>query len=83
MFKYGLNLKKIGKNLFAKCPFHNNSGTGTERTASFCIEEKKGFYHCFGCGASGKTWGLNDRLKELNIEKRKKLMSGEKPKWIG
>lgn len=82
MFKYGLNLKKKGKNFFAKCPFHRNSGSGTERTASFCIDEEKGFYHCFGCGASGKTWDLNTRLKEFNTEARKKLIMGEKPTWI-
>lgn len=29
------------------CPFH------TEKTPSFHVDEKKGHYHCFGCGAHG------------------------------
>lgn len=29
------------------CPFHK------ERTPSFYVIEQKGFWHCFGCGASG------------------------------
>lgn len=29
------------------CPFH------TEKTPSFHVDEKKGRYHCFGCGAHG------------------------------
>ncbi|HEV7251750.1 MAG TPA: DNA primase [Mesorhizobium sp.] len=32
---------------WACCPFHN------EKSPSFHCEDKKGRYHCFGCGASG------------------------------
>ncbi|QHQ33904.1 DNA primase [Algicella marina] len=32
---------------WAPCPFH------TEKTASFHVEDKKGFYYCFGCHAKG------------------------------
>ncbi len=42
-------LKKRGLNYLACCPFHN------EKTPSFNVIQKKQFYHCFGCGASGNA----------------------------
>lgn len=33
--------------LWAPCPFHH------EKTASFHVDDRKGFYHCFGCQESG------------------------------
>ncbi len=33
--------------LWAPCPFHE------ERTASFHVDDRKGFYYCFGCQAKG------------------------------
>ena len=38
---------KAGREFKACCPFHN------EKTPSFTINDDKGFYHCFGCGAHG------------------------------
>jgi hypothetical protein len=41
-----VELKKAGPHEWkGLCPFHN------ERTPSFTVNDKKGFYHCFGCGA--------------------------------
>ncbi|WP_052507867.1 DNA primase [Sphingomonas hengshuiensis] len=42
-----LKLTKAGREYRACCPFHN------EKTASFYVNDDKGFYHCFGCGAHG------------------------------
>ncbi|HVT62644.1 MAG TPA: DNA primase, partial [Legionellaceae bacterium] len=42
-------LKKRGQNHLACCPFHH------EKTPSFNVIQKKQFYHCFGCGASGNA----------------------------
>ena len=62
---------KAGREFKACCPFHN------EKTASFTINDEKGFYHCFGCGAHGDAirWmtdqrGLSfmDAVKELAAE---------------
>ena len=42
-----VKLQKRGREYTGLCPFHQ------EKTPSFTINESKGFYHCFGCGAHG------------------------------
>ncbi|MES2494216.1 MAG: DNA primase [Pseudomonadota bacterium] len=64
-------LTKAGHEFKACCPFHN------EKSPSFTVNDDKGFYHCFGCGAHGDAirWmtdqrGLSfmDAVKELAAE---------------
>lgn len=42
-----VKLTRKGREHLGLCPFHN------EKTPSFTVNEVKGFYHCFGCGAHG------------------------------
>jgi DNA primase len=42
-----VKITKAGREWKACCPFHK------EKTPSFTINDEKGFYHCFGCGAHG------------------------------
>ncbi|MEO7551763.1 MAG: DNA primase [Croceibacterium sp.] len=64
-------LQRAGREWKACCPFHN------EHTPSFTVNDEKGFYHCFGCGAHGDAirWmtdqrglAFMDAVKELAAE---------------
>ncbi len=44
-----IQLKKIGKNYRALCPFHS------EKTPSFYVSPEKGIYYCFGCKKGGNA----------------------------
>ncbi|MEO9469126.1 DNA primase [Parasphingorhabdus sp.] len=66
-----VKVQKAGREYKACCPFHN------EKTPSFTINDEKGFYHCFGCGAHGDAirWmtdqrglGFMDAVKDLAAE---------------
>ncbi|GIT72373.1 MAG: hypothetical protein Ct9H300mP28_21870 [Pseudomonadota bacterium] len=46
---YGIVLKKKGVNFKGLCPFHS------EKTPSFNVNSQRGFFHCFGCKASGDS----------------------------
>ena len=47
-----VTLKKSGASLKGLCPFHN------EKTPSFHVHPNRGFYHCFGCKASGDVFSF-------------------------
>ena len=57
----GLSLKRIGRHLYALCPFHN------EKTPSFTISPQFGLFHCFGCGVSGDVIGFVMRFDRLRF----------------
>lgn len=63
--------RRSGSEYAGLCPFHN------EKTPSFTVNDKKGFFHCFGCGEHGdaisfvtKTEGLGfpDAVEKLARE---------------
>lgn len=47
-----VKLKKHGYEYQGLCPFHS------EKTPSFTVNDRKGFFHCFGCGAHGDIVGF-------------------------
>lgn len=47
IIRESVRLHKKGRIHKALCPFHR------EKTPSFNVDDQKGFYHCFGCGAHG------------------------------
>lgn len=47
VIRQDVDLVQAGREWKACCPFHK------EKTPSFAVNDQKGFYHCFGCGAHG------------------------------
>ena len=73
-----VQLKKAGTSYKACCPFHN------ENTPSFNVNRQKGFYHCFGCGASGDAISFlreHDNLSFVEaVEELAKIAGVEVPR---
>lgn len=57
----GFELKRKGRVLVARCPFHE------EKTPSFTITPGKGLYHCFGCGAAGDVIGFLTKYERVSF----------------
>ncbi len=55
-----VTLKKSGRGLMGKCPFHGDS------TPSFSVSPELGVYHCFGCNASGDIVGFVRQMEHLD-----------------
>lgn len=55
-----VTLKKSGKDWKCCCPFHN------EKTPSFTVNQQKGTYRCYGCGAHGSA--INFLMQYKNLE---------------
>ena len=53
--------RKSGAEYAGLCPFHN------EKTPSFTVNDKKGFFHCFGCGAHGDAVGFVMKTEGLSF----------------
>ena len=56
---------------WAPCPFHQ------EKTASFHVDDRKGFYYCFGCHAKGDALGFVRETENLGFMEAVKLLAGE------
>lgn len=65
-----VKLKKVwGKPLFKGiCPFEENV-----RSETFMVDEKLGFYHCFGCGRGGDIQNFLLRLSKKPEHRRAQL----------
>src|SRR5271170_3844748 len=64
-------LKRHGREFQALCPFHN------EKTPSFTVNDEKGFYHCFGCGAHGDAIGFIMQFERLSYPETVETLARE------
>jgi len=66
-----VKLARRGHEYTGLCPFHN------EKTPSFTLNEDKGFYHCFGCGAHGDVIGFVMQTEGLSFPEAVERLAGE------
>ncbi|MBP9944818.1 MAG: toprim domain-containing protein [Vicinamibacteria bacterium] len=65
----GIELRKKGRVLVARCPFHE------EKTASFTVTPAKGLYHCFGCGARGDVFGFITKRDKVGFPRAMEILA--------
>ncbi|MDA0305463.1 MAG: DNA primase [Proteobacteria bacterium] len=66
-----VKLAKKGREHMGLCPFHK------EKTPSFTVNEEKGFYHCFGCGAHGSIFDFVMETDGLTFPEAVEKLAGE------
>lgn len=64
-----IKLEKSGKNLRARCPFHN------EKTPSFFVSPDRGTYYCFGCGVKGDIFTFVSEFEGLDFRGALKVLA--------
>lgn len=72
-----VQLKRHGREFSGCCPFHS------DKTPSFTVNDDKGFYHCFGCGAHGDLFDWMRETEGLGIrEAAEKLGANALPVFV-
>ncbi len=57
--------------LWAPCPFHQ------EKTASFHVDDRKGFYYCFGCHEKGDALSFIQQTENVGFMEAVEILAGE------
>ncbi|SNR28048.1 DNA primase [Puniceibacterium sediminis] len=57
--------------MWAPCPFHQ------EKSASFHVDDRKGFYYCFGCQAKGDAISFVCETENVDFMEAIKILAGE------
>ncbi len=66
-----VKLVRKGREHHGLCPFHN------EKTPSFTVNDEKGFFYCFGCGAHGDVVTFEMRAGNLPFREAVERLAGE------
>lgn len=64
-----IQLKKVGKNYRALCPFHS------EKTPSFYVNPEKGIFYCFGCNKGGNAINFLMEYEKMDFPTAVKLLA--------
>lgn len=62
-------LTKKGQEFVGRCPFHQ------EKTPSFYVNDLKGLYYCFGCGAKGNLFTYVMEKKRLSFQEALEILA--------
>ncbi len=57
--------------MWAPCPFHQ------EKTASFHVDDRKGYYYCFGCHAKGDAIGFIKDTENVSFMEAVEILARE------
>lgn len=57
--------------MWSPCPFHQ------EKTASFHVDDRKGFYYCFGCHAKGDAISFVKETENVSFMEAIEILAGE------
>ena len=57
--------------MWAPCPFHH------EKTASFHVDDRKGFYYCFGCHAKGDAISFVRETENVEFMEAIRILAAE------
>ena len=57
--------------MWAPCPFHH------EETASFHVDDQKGFYYCFGCQARGDAISFVQETENVSFTESVEILASE------
>jgi DNA primase len=57
--------------MWAPCPFHQ------EKTASFHVDDRKGFYYCFGCHAKGDALAFVQETENVGFMEAVEILARE------
>ncbi len=57
--------------MWAPCPFHQ------EKSASFHVDDRKGYYYCFGCHAKGDAISFVRESENMGFMEAVELLAGE------
>ena len=60
--RYGIELKRRGRELWALCPFHS------EKTASLAVNPDKQLFHCHGCHVGGDVIRFVELIEKISFK---------------